>query len=151
MYQELDKASREEIENSGEIFITIKPGWEQAGGWSDTPYLIKFAIATERFEVFRCYVQMYSETMAFTDIHIGKDLEDAEPGRIEVYARLALEAIIEHADLAGKLHLMVDTTVPQFLEWFIDHKFNIKVTDNLICRAPRYQAYGEVNELSKLR
>lgn len=128
MIQEMALEHREEIEAMGEVYFTIKRGWEHIP-WSAAPYNINFRIGVDTQVIFYCYAQQYEKTLLITNVEESGWLRSQnDPGLSDMYAGLAVKGAKSFGALLHSKRIIFDTKLPFFVDHLLDSGFVMEPT-----------------------
>lgn len=133
MIQIMSLEEQKELENAGEIIISVKNGWS-AAPWSPTPYSIYYSWGYhEREIIFECYLTYNYSTLTVTNITESKWLKEQNDLPLtDFLACLTVRALKEHARLLNKDIICADTKISLFVDHFINEGFTIERTAKIV-------------------
>ena len=124
MYKSLSTSVLREMEERGDILVTIKPGWEQSGGWQAKPSFISYAVGYDREHIFGCYFMQENNTIQISDVEPTKLISN-EKSLVDAYIYITLKGLIEFANNLGAKRLIFDSLIPAAADHMLDLGFNI--------------------------
>lgn len=108
MYKTLAPSVIKEMEECGNIVLTIKPGWEQGNLWSARPSYISYCMGTRHEHIFTCYMSQGGETIQLTNM-APTELISNNKALIDAYMHIALKGLIGYAKTQGIKRLIIDS------------------------------------------
>jgi len=124
MYKALSPSVLEEMEERGDIVVTIKNGWDQGVRWSTKPHNISYCIGTSLERIFTCYISKESATVQITNIEPTK-LISANKGLIDAYMYVALKGLMKFAKELNTRRLIIDSYIPASADYMLDLGFSV--------------------------
>ena len=126
MYKAFSPSIIEEMEERGNIVITVKPGWEQTQPWSSKPSYISYWLGTHHERIFSCYVaqEKTAAVVQVTNMEATKLISDKK-ALVDAYMYITLKGLIEYAKSAEAERLIVDSYIPAAADHMLDLGFYI--------------------------
>jgi len=125
MYKPLSDEVMRQLEDVGDVVITIKPGWETSGQWTAKPAYINYYRGTMGERIFRCYYDESGDTLSITHVEATKMIGDKK-ALVDGYLFVALKGLINHASSNGKKRLIVESYIPAIADHMLDLGFSLQ-------------------------
>ena len=124
MYKAFSPSVLEEMEERGDISLTVKSGWEHANKWTAQPFFISYCIGSEREHIFSCYFSQESTVIQITNIEPTKLIADKK-ALVDAYMYITLKGLIGYAENAGVSRLIIDSYISAAADHMLDLGFYV--------------------------
>ena len=124
MYKAFGPAVLAEMEERGNILITVKPGWEAGGDWISKPSFISYCIGTNREHIFTCYISQESKAVQISNMEATKLISDKK-ALVDAYVYVALKGLVGFARSLDARRLLVDSFIPAAADYMLDLGFYV--------------------------
>jgi len=124
MYKAFGPAVLAEMEERGNILITVKPGWEGGGDWISKPSYISYCMGTNREHIFTCYLSQESKSIQIANMEATKLISDRK-GLVDAYVYVALKGLVKFAKSLNASRLLVDSFIPATADYMLDLGFYV--------------------------
>lgn len=124
MYKAFSPSVLKEMEEHGNILITVKSGWEQTNKWSAKPSYVSYCIGAKREHIFSCYMSQETNTIQITNMKATRLISDKK-ALIDAYMYIALKGLIEFARDTGVERLIVDSPISAAADYMLDLGFYV--------------------------
>lgn len=125
MYKAFAPSVVKELEERGNIIVTIKSGWEQDdGGWLCKPCFVTYCIGSALEHIFSSYLSNEMNTVQFANIEATEVISGNKP-LVDAYMYVALKGLIEFAKNLKKKRLVIDSYIPAVADHMLDLGFYI--------------------------
>ena len=124
MYKAFSPSVLAEMEDRGNILITVKPGWEGGGEWIAKPSFISYCIGVEREHIFTCYLSQETKAIQVSNMEATKLISDNK-ALVDAYMYVALKGLVEFATSQDARRLLVDSFIPASADYMLDLGFYV--------------------------
>ena len=124
MYRTLAPSVLKEMEECGNVVLTVKPGWEQVNQWSSKPSYISYCIGTRREHIFTCYMSQENTTIQITNMEATKLIANNK-ALIDAYMYVTLKELIDFAETQQVKRLIVDSFISSAADHMLDLGFYV--------------------------
>jgi hypothetical protein len=124
MYKAFSPTVLAEMEDRGNILITVKPGWEGGGDWISKPSYISYCIGTEREHIFTCYLSHESKAVQVSNMEATGLISDNK-ALVDAYMCIALKGLVVFAKSLNARRLLVDSFIPATADYMLDLGFYV--------------------------
>jgi len=124
MYRAFSPTVLKEMEDRGNILVTVKPGWEGGGEWISKPSFISYCIGTGREHIFTCYLSQESKSIQISNMEATKLISDKK-ALVDAYMYVALKGLVKFARSLNARRLLVDSFIPATADYMLDLGFYV--------------------------